>query len=242
MNLSQFVQKVELLSKTEIEKLKYLAYFNLTICQINEFTREQVREWFEELGLPRPNLSRLFGRLAKSTFFIKGNSPGSYRLHPKAIQELSAKLDFLNETSEEIVFSGSILPSSVFIDTRGYIEKLAMQINASYDNNLFDGCAVLMRRLLEILLIHTYQNLSIETTIQDGNGNYRELKVIIDDARNNSSVGLSRDAKVCIDGFRVLGNYSAHRIFYNCRRDDIKNIALQYRATIEELIYKARLK
>ena len=36
---------------------------------------------------------------------------------------------------------------------------------------------------------------------------------------------------------RELGNLSAHRVKYNCRKDDIRTIYLQYRAVVEELLY-----
>ena len=42
--------------------------------------------------------------------------------------------------------------------------------------------------------------------------------------------------------FKDLGNYSAHKIWYNCTQGDIKPHILKYRAIIEELMYKAGLK
>lgn len=42
--------------------------------------------------------------------------------------------------------------------------------------------------------------------------------------------------------FKDLGNYSAHKIWYNAAKDDLEPHLLKYRAIIEELIYKAKLK
>lgn len=42
--------------------------------------------------------------------------------------------------------------------------------------------------------------------------------------------------------FKELGNYSAHKIWYNCTQGDIKPHILKYRAIIEELFFKAGLK
>ena len=39
-----------------------------------------------------------------------------------------------------------------------------------------------------------------------------------------------------------LGNYSAHKIWYNSTKQDIEPHILKYRAIIEELMYKAKLK
>ncbi len=42
--------------------------------------------------------------------------------------------------------------------------------------------------------------------------------------------------------FKDLGNYSAHKIWYNCTQQDIKPHILKYRAIIEELMYKSGVK
>ena len=136
-----------------------------------------------------------------------------------------------------------MLPKTLYEGTkRQYIENIAKQINASFENNIFDGCAVLMRRLLEILLILTYQNLGIDSQIKDGNGNYHLLDKIISDAVQNPALSLSRTTKPHIEVFRQLGNFSAHRIEYNCRKQYIDEILLEYRAAIEQLLYKSGLK
>lgn len=242
MTLDQFVKKVGLLDKSEIDKVLYLAFFNKQIEQLEEFGLDHVLEWFSTLNLGQPNTSRMRSRISESRDFVKGTKPKTYKLHAKSISRLLEELPLLTNTSEEIVFSPSILPESLFEETRGYIERLAKQINASYDHGLFDGCAVLMRRLLELSLIHAYENIGIKSQIVTATGDYVELKDMINNAQSNRTLSLSRGAKVCIDEFRRLGNFSAHKIMYNCRRDDIKNIALDYRATIEELFYKAGLR
>lgn len=42
--------------------------------------------------------------------------------------------------------------------------------------------------------------------------------------------------------FKDLGNYSAHKIWYNCTKGDIEQNALKYRTIIEELLYKSGIK
>lgn len=99
-----------------------------------------------------------------------------------------------------------------------------------------------MRRLVEILLIHTYRNNKLEELIIAPEGQYKDLSIIIKDVIQNQIIGLSKGTRNCIDTFRLIGNFSAHRIEYNCRRDDIKKIALEYRVSIEELLYKAGIR
>jgi hypothetical protein len=99
-----------------------------------------------------------------------------------------------------------------------------------------------MRRLLEVLLIHSYQHCGLESKILGPNSSFKELKTIIVEVNSIGDIALSRNTKTCLDSFRVLGNFAAHKIAYNTTRDEIKNIALDFRAAVEELLYAAGLR
>ena len=134
------------------------------------------------------------------------------------------------------------MPEIDYKDTRSYIVSLAKQINASYEHNLFDACAVLMRRLVEVLLILSYRKLEIESAIQDSGGNFLMLEAIVTNAKNNATLGLSRTSKPFLDTFRELGNFSAHRVEYTCRREYITPHIQGYRALVVELLHKAGIR
>lgn len=136
----------------------------------------------------------------------------------------------------------SILPEAIFSDLRLNFQSICKQINASYENNLYDCTAIMMRRLLEGLLIISYQNNGIEDHIKKDNGFYLNLNKIISDAANNNELNLSSDTKKNMAKFKDLGNYSAHKIWYNTTRKDIEPLIYMYRVIIEELIYKSGLK
>ncbi|ASC69412.1 hypothetical protein XM38_003390 [Halomicronema hongdechloris C2206] len=242
-SLVHYVEKTDLINKTEIEKVILLAsYYQRNGQNDFEFTIESVCNWFETLGLHKPNKSRLKQKISKSRSFVKGKTKNSYRIHASEIQAIYKKYPFLEEPSEEILSTDTILPAPLYENTRGYIESLSKQINASYENNIFDGCAVLMRRLLEICLIHSYEHQGIDSEIKDSQGNYEVLSKIVSNALNNSKLSLSRNTKTCLEDFRAIGNYSAHKIYYNARKTDIKKVVLEYRATIEELLYKSGIR
>lgn len=241
MTLEQFAVRVQLADKTETEKVAYLAFFSLQTKSQKDVTLRDVGDWFRDLHYGQPNFSRLVKKL-KGKDFVVGEKSHHLRLHAKRVTQLRAELNWLQESSEEVVSVGSILPDAVYLKTRGYIEKLAKQINASYEQNIFDGCAVLMRRLLEVLLIHSFQNTSQEGIIRDSSGQFADLSSIINHAIPNTKLGLSKGTRECMDKFRTLGNFSAHRIEYNCLRGDIEKVALEYRACVEELLYKAGLR
>lgn len=138
---------------------------------------------------------------------------------------------------------GTILPDALFQGLQSNFQSLCKQINASYENNLYDCAAVIMRRLLEGLLVLSFQNAGIESEIIDKSGKrHVALDQIIKIAEQNEALALSANTKKDMMLFKDLGNYSAHKIWYNCTRGDIKPHILKYRAIIEELLYKSGLK
>ena len=137
----------------------------------------------------------------------------------------------------------TILPNALYDGLSANFQSICKQINASYENNLYDCTAVLMRRLLESLLVLSYQKAGIESEIMDKNCNFHiSLDGMIKNATQNSTLALSANTKKDMTLFKDLGNYSAHKIWYNCTQQDIKPHILKYRVVIEELLYKAGMK
>lgn len=242
MDLNAFSKSVDLLEQREIEKVRLLAYFHQKTTGKAEFQRVDVSEWFESLNLPSPNLSRIERNISSSRAFVRGKTKGFFKLHASEFDSLQQQHPGVHIHGEEVVSGDVILPRPIYEESRGFIESLSKQINATYDFNIFDGCAVLMRRLLEILLILSYEHLKIDAVIRGKDGNYLMLEKIVSDAKTNPTLKLSRDAKSVLDEFRTLGNFSAHKIYYNSRRADIQRIQVHYRATIEELMYKSGIR
>ncbi len=242
MTLSKYISQIDLTNETELNKIKYLAYFFRSKNNLLEFSLDDVKDWFvNKLHHTSPNIYRIRQNLLKSSEFVKGTEKDHFKLNSKSFIKLEDQFKLSSSSSEEIETINSILPETLYINTRGFIEILSKQINASYENNLFDGCAVLMRRLLEVCLILAYQKLSIESSIQNPDGSYKMLDGIINDAITNSKLALSKDSKAVLHDFKELGNFSAHKIYYNCRKSEIELVARKYRATIEELLYKCGL-
>jgi hypothetical protein len=99
-----------------------------------------------------------------------------------------------------------------------------------------------MRRLVEVLLILSYERLGIDREIRHPSGDYMMLDGIISNARDNRTLALSRNSKASVDVFRTLGNFSAHKIYYTARRSDIRTHIVELRALVEELLYKSGIR
>ncbi len=211
------------------------------VIHSTEVSISEINEYFVQNALPKYNQTYLKKDLRLSKNVMRGNGLNTFKPVRKYQDDMSIKFPFIETKSEEIVTDDIILPDSLLVSTRGYIESLGKQINASYNNNIFDGCAVLMRRLLELLLIHSYDEAGRMDDIAEGDG-IKNLSYIINYTMSNKPFKLSKEANETLDDFRQLGNFSAHKIQYNAKRKDVDNVKLRYRMTIEELLYASKLK
>ena len=72
-----------------------------------------------------------------------------------------------------------VLPTSVVRNTRGYLEKVANQINGCYERAWYDACAVMIRRLIETLIIEVYEHYKIAQNIKGPSGDFFFLRDLI---------------------------------------------------------------
>jgi len=240
MNLKQFAEACALEKQNEVERACLLAFFYIRTTKIEEFTASDATKWLVAFGFSEPNRTRLEGNLKASSYTIRGQR--GFKLKLPYLSALDAKYPQLQEKSQDVVDHGTILPEVEYAGTRGYIIALAKQINLAYEDNIFDGCAVIMRRLVEVLLILSYQHFGIDAVIKGPDGNYKMFEGIINEAKTNSTLSLSRNSKESLEVFRKLGNFSAHKIEYTCRREYIQPHIMEFRGLVIELLHKSGLK
>jgi len=242
MRLTTFLTLVKFSSKKEIERIALLTFFDLKIKSKETFTLSEMGFTLQELGFARPNASRLKDNLLKSKDFVRvSGTTDTFKLHLRVVERLEREFPEISSKSEEVISDDTILPEGLYKGTRGYLENLAKQINASYENRIYDGCAILMRRMFEILLVLTYRHLGREHEIQDADG-YKNLSTIINYTKSNRVVTFQKETEEVLDDFRQIGNFSAHKIQYNCKKGDIDKIRLPFRAAVEELLYQSGIK
>jgi hypothetical protein len=243
VNIAKFIEIAEIAKQSIVDKACLFAFFYLRTEGVDEFTTSDCARWIEENNFSKPNKTRLTESLKQHPKTIKGSAKSSFKLRHEYLKELDARFPQLMEKSQEVLDDGTILPPVLYERTRGYIESLARQVNSAYENNIFDGCAVLMRRLEEVMLIMAYEHIGISAAIKDPTtGSYLMLERIVSDAAGNATLNLSRNSRKSIEVFRELGNYSAHKITYLCRREYIKEKIDEYRALIDEMLYKSGLR
>jgi len=240
MLLEEFRSRALLDGKRELDRAKLLAFYHATHRGTRQFSAQTVRRWFTTAGFAAPNASRLARAMRGSREFLRVGEK-EFRLSASCMDETSKKFPLDPRSDEVVVLSGEILPPQLYENSRGYLEALGRQINRSYSENLFDACAVLMRRLLEILLILAFRHHEEEALIEQ-EGTHVSLERIIALAKTSPKLKLSRNTRSSLDDFRTLGNFAAHKIEYTTRRGDVDKVRIEYRGTVEELFYKAGIR
>ncbi len=135
-----------------------------------------------------------------------------------------------------------IIYMSLVNGTRGYIEKLSHQINGTYENGWYDGCAVMIRRLIETLIIECFESKSIAHKIQNVSGDFVYLSDLISATLSESSWNIGRNAKKSLKALKDIGDKSAHSRRFIAQRRDIDKVTADIRNVVQELIYLASLK
>jgi len=139
--------------------------------------------------------------------------------------------------------SQNVLPRAMVTKTRGYIERVVDQINGCYEKGWFDGCAVMMRRLLETLIIETFEAHKLAQKIKDARtGDFLYLSDLISKALQEPLWNLGRNTKRALPSLKSLGDQSAHSRRYNAHREDIDKLTTDFRTVCQEFVYLAKLK
>jgi hypothetical protein len=142
----------------------------------------------------------------------------------------------LNASGQSVVFVALIK------GTRGYIERVAHQVNGCYENGWYDACAVMIRRLLETLIIETFEFHNIASKIKAGNGDFFFLSDLIRCTLAEQSWNLTRNSKTALPKLKDIGDKSAHSRRYHAVRKDLDKLLPEIRVVIQALIYLSGLK
>lgn len=135
-----------------------------------------------------------------------------------------------------------VLLMSLFQGTRGYIEQIAQQVNGCYENGWYDACCVMIRRLVETLIIESFENHKIEIQIQSSSGDFLYLRDLISKTLACPQWNLTRNTRQALPHLKDIGDRSAHSRRFVAHRGDVDRIVTDLRVVAQELIFLAGLK
>jgi len=100
----------------------------------------------------------------------------------------------------------------------------------------------MIRRLIETLIIESFENKNIAQRIQSQSGDFFYLSDLISIMLSDSSWNLSRNTRNALPKLKDIGDKSAHSRRFNAVRNDIDKIKPEIRVVVQELVYLAGLK
>lgn len=230
--LSEFSQTLLSESLSESQMALRLLWF-LTESNVGAtVTTLDLVNILDQTGL-RHNVNQ--SRLHKNLTRLKGVSfaTGRLRIDLKTSNELKKQYSSYLEKSLPKI-DDTILELKDFTDSRKYVLNLATQINGSYQFCFYDACAVMMRRLMEVLIIDAYESGNLESKILH-NGEYMQLSGLIGVISSKQDFKLSRNAKKWMETCKKIGDNAAHSRTYMTKPLDIDDFKVDYRNLISEL-------
>lgn len=136
----------------------------------------------------------------------------------------------------------SVFPLSLLAKTRrGYLTALGRQMNGCFEAGWCDGCAVMMRRLLESAIIEAFETNHLDGKIKTSQGEFVQLTALVTAALSETAWNLSRNAKQALPHLRDIGHMSAHFRRFTAQKGDIERVQPHCRIALEEFLHLAGL-
>ena len=187
-----------------------------------------------ELGLwSKVDKSRLRGSLRTRPEIIRGRGVDSFRIRSDLLEEIGAT--FTAAAVSHRRETDAVLSSELTLGRRRHLQRLRAEINGTYQSGCFDSCAVMSRRLAEVLLIEAFANSGQMTAITSATGQLKGLADLIAIAINGSALRLSRTAPRTLEQVKSLGDAAAHSRYHLTSRQEIDALNLPFRHLISEL-------
>ena len=241
MEIIDFVNQINLGEQSEIDRTKFVCFFEYKRTGKTTFCMSEICDLLQAFGFNRPNVSRLKTKLIKGNekVMLSRNAGKEFEIIPIVLQKLESDYGNLWSDTVSVKSNSELIDEVKFGGKKPYIDRIIKQINFTYDNNCYDACAVLLRRLFEILLVLAYQRNGVEQDITNEQGHHFMLEGIVKNAKTNATLNFSSRVKNNFDTFREVGNNSAHSITYTASKKDIDDIKIAYRVMLDELYDKA---
>lgn len=234
--LETFIEKAEDFEELNSSKqIDYFAYFLLIERKFDGFTPKEIGECFDQLHLPP---------YSNIPSYLSSKSKGKNKKFLQKNKKYYLQRTFKNELDESIGtpklpsnVHSDFFPIEIFDGTRGYLKVIANQALASYNKGIYDGCSVLTRKLIEVLIIECFERHGIEGRIKTTSGNFFYLSDLITEFLKEPAWNIGRNAKNSLPKIKNLGDKSAHNRRYIARQNDLEHIKDSVRTVIEELVH-----
>ncbi len=237
MKLLEFIRRISETKISTIDRAVAVLWFHGLHNENKGLSVKEVSQHIEQAGCAKQNVTTIKRLFRQDRRVIKGVSE-TYILRPEVSAKLNEKYSNLIR-AKPLIKCDTVLPTDLFANAKGYIKKVVLQLNASYLYSLYDCCAVMCRRLLETLIIETYEALNRSDEIMGPDGHYLMFSGLSDYVTKDKNIHLGRNTTRGLKNFKRLGDLSAHNRRFNARKSDIDQITSDLRISCEELLHLA---
>lgn len=241
MTIDEFFSLVDNPDLRSVDRAAYLLWF---VGRDEPAVGANVRDLcaiIERHGYPKQNVSRMRELLAADTRVAKAGRYGEFRLMPASRRELDIGFAEITSVRRRPVATDAVLPRALFSASRGYIVRVVDQLNASFDNGLYDCSAVMARRLLETLLIEVYEAKGRAGEIKGSDGHFFMFAGLLGFLERDTQLHPSRNTLKGLRSIKELGDLSAHNRRFMAQKDDIDRVRGGLRVAAGELLELAGL-
>jgi len=233
----EFCELVKNLKKSNAEKaLAVLWYFDHEKPGSKKSAGELTKLLMDH-HIGTPNQTALVIAIGKTKLANKDRR--GFCLRPGSRKIIRDWFPELAEAQPRMDHAFGYLPEPVWKDTRGYVEKLCRELNGTFKNGYYNSAAVMLRKLLETLIIESYEFLKREQEIKDESGEFLMLRDLVERACGeglHQGLGIGRDSKRALKDARDIGNWSAHARRFSANPHDLTKFQSGIRLLVEELI------
>lgn len=234
MEIDNFIKTVpDFFTLSTGKQIDIVVYYLLIVKKNQGVRAKDIDICFEELHIPPySNSGSYLNNFSKSKNpkFIKSES--GYKL----IRTEKEKIDSIIGIQEEHSPTNELFTLSVFDNTRGYIITIARQAASCYDLGLYDASFIMTRKLLELLIIESFERHKIVSKIQNSGGHFFHLADLINLFLNETSWNISRNTKQSLPRIKKLADLSAHNRRFIAKKADIDKLHDDLRITLQEII------
>tara|TARA_A100001391_G_scaffold92605_1_gene61255 strand:+ start:721 stop:1455 length:735 start_codon:yes stop_codon:yes gene_type:complete len=180
------------------------------------------------------NKSRLSTRLQAHSDTVRGMTANSYRIKRAAENRYNEIFDNLIDP-HTVPVADAFIHKDLYLGERKHLEAIRREANGSYLNGFYNSCAVMCRRISELLLIEAFEKTGNISAIQEPNGDLKGFGDIIGIAVSGNYLRLSRSTGRNLQNIKKIGDSAAHHRFYSCKKSDLDDVKLDLAQTLEEL-------
>lgn len=234
MTLEEYIDRINgFVDKKPSEQILFFAYYLTAYQGKPSFGAKDVAGCFEQLHLPAySNISAYLSKEKDAKRLLKQKK--GYVLSKKTYDNIADSIGEIKVKEP----SSSLFPLELFDNTRDYLKKTAKQAILCYDYQLYDGCLVMLRRLIETLIIELFEYNKIKERITDSNNNYYFCGDLIDQLLAEKQLWtIGRNSVQELPKIKKMGDLSAHNRRFNAKKSDIDSIKLGLRIVLEELVH-----